>query len=141
MHGAILLMLSLLAATEPVTVRVRETRGGPQIHVDGRPVPPRFFFGSMNRGTITAESEWTSHAFEFTPGAVDGTGTLHFRFAHTRGEPTRQATSSFQACNQIHNSGFRQALIHRYHAFGRRRRPCGAGPHWRPWCDVRGWGR
>ncbi len=69
-----------------VTVRVQETRGGPQIHVDGKPVPPRFFFGSMNSGTITAKSGWTSHAFEFVPGGVDGTGTLHFRFAHEPGE-------------------------------------------------------
>jgi hypothetical protein len=74
------------AGIEVVTVRVQETRGGPQIHVDGKPVPPRFFFGSMNSGTITAKSDWMSHAFEFVPGAVDGTGTLHFRFAHEPGE-------------------------------------------------------
>ncbi len=69
-----------------VTVRVQETRGGPQIHVNGKPVPPRFFFGSMNSGTITAKSDWTSHVFEFIPGEVNGTGTLHFRFAHEPGE-------------------------------------------------------
>ena len=71
---------------DPVTVRVRETRGGPQIHVNGRPVPPRFFFGSMNSGTILAKSEWVSHAFEFVPGRVGGTGTLHFRFAQQPAE-------------------------------------------------------
>lgn len=69
-----------------VTVRVQETSGGPQIHVDGKPIPPRFFFGSMNSGTITAKSDWTSHAFEFVPGDVEGTGTLHFRFAREPGE-------------------------------------------------------
>jgi hypothetical protein len=74
------------AGIEGVTVRVQETRGGPQIHVDGKPVAPRFFFGSMNSGTITARSDWMSHAFEFVPGAVDGTGTLHFRFAREPGE-------------------------------------------------------
>jgi len=82
----LLLPFLALAASDPVTVRVRETRGGPQIHVDGKPVPPRFFFGSMNRGRIAAKSEWTSHTFEFVPGDVDGTGTLHFRFAHEPGE-------------------------------------------------------
>ena len=88
MQCAPLLLLPFLAvaASDPVTVRVQETRGGPQIHVDGKPIPPRFFFGSMNSGTIAAKSAWTSHTFEFLPGDVDGTGTLHFRFAHEPGE-------------------------------------------------------
>lgn len=74
------------AALKAVTVRVQETRGGPQICVDGKPIPPRFFFGSMNSGTIPATPDWASHTFEFVPGAVNGTGTLHFRFAHEPGE-------------------------------------------------------
>ncbi len=65
-----------------VTVRVLETQGGPQIHVNGKPVPPRFFFGNFNTGTIALKSEWTSHSFEFVPGEVKGTGMLQFRFAH-----------------------------------------------------------
>ncbi len=72
--------------TNPVTVRVQRTRGGPQIHVSGKPVPPRFFHGNFNTGTIALKSEWTSHAFEFVPGEVNGTGTLQFRFAHEPGE-------------------------------------------------------
>ena len=28
-----------------VEVRVRQTKGGPMIHINGKPVPPRFFFG------------------------------------------------------------------------------------------------
>ena len=38
---------ALLAAgaAHALEVRVRPTPGGPQIHVDGRPVAPRFFFG------------------------------------------------------------------------------------------------
>jgi beta-galactosidase len=88
MQYAPLLLFALLAvaASDPVTVRVRDTRAGPQIHVDGKPIPPRFFFGSMNSGTISSKSEWTSYTFEFLPGNVDGTGTLHFRFAHEPGE-------------------------------------------------------
>jgi hypothetical protein len=82
----LLLALVAIAASDPVTVRVQDTRGGPQIHVDGKPIPSRFFFGSMNSGLIAAKSEWTSHMFEFLPGDVNGTGTLHFRFAHEPGE-------------------------------------------------------
>lgn len=83
-----LLLIPFLVATasDPVAVRVQPTPGGPQIHVNGKPIPPRFFFGSMNSGTIRSESEWTPHAFEFLPGEVNGTGTLHFRFAHEPGE-------------------------------------------------------
>ena len=40
----------------------------------------------MNSGMIAAKSAWTSHTFEFLPGDVDGTGTLHFRFPHEPGE-------------------------------------------------------
>jgi hypothetical protein len=40
----------------------------------------------MNSGMIALKSEWTSHTFEFLPGDVDGTGTLHFRFMHEPGE-------------------------------------------------------
>lgn len=68
------------------TVRVVETPGGPQIHVDGKPIPPRFFFGAMNSGPLTANTQWTLHAFEFSPGEVKGTGTLHFRFAEEPGD-------------------------------------------------------
>jgi hypothetical protein len=82
----LLLPLLVVAAPDPVTVRVQDTHGGPQIQVDGKPIPPRFFFGSMNSGVIAAKSAWTSHTFEFVPGDVDGTGTLHFRFTHEPGE-------------------------------------------------------
>ncbi len=75
-----------LDCVSALTVRVKDTRGGPQIHVDGKPVPPRFFWGSMNSGRISSRSEWTEHAFEFLPGDVQGTGTLHFRFSHVPGE-------------------------------------------------------
>ena len=35
---------------ETVEVRVRLAQGGPMIHVDGKPVPPRFFFGCPTHG-------------------------------------------------------------------------------------------
>lgn len=78
---------ALAAAAGPLDVRVRQTPGGPQIHVNGTPVPPRFFWGSENSGRITVGAQWSEHAFEFTPEMdAPGNGTLHFRFAHDPGD-------------------------------------------------------
>ncbi len=69
-----------------VTVRVKGTPGGPQIHVDDSPVVPRWFFGSPRGGVIHASEEWTERSFEFRVSEpVDGTGTLHFRFGQQPG--------------------------------------------------------
>jgi len=85
--GFILLLASCVSlSAAAVTVRVQDTPGGPQIHLNGKPIPPRFFWGSMNSGPVTLKPEWQEIAFEVKPGAVDGTGTLHFRFAQTPGE-------------------------------------------------------
>jgi len=35
-----------VAAENALTVRVLPTRGGPQVHVDGKPIAPRFFWGA-----------------------------------------------------------------------------------------------
>jgi beta-galactosidase len=85
-----LLLLALTGAhpaSAAITVRVQETPGGPQIHLNGKPIPPRFFFGSMNSGTLAATPEWQDTSFQFRPGVdVDGSGTLHFRFSQLPGE-------------------------------------------------------
>lgn len=66
---------------KPLKVRVQSTAGGPQICVNGRPVPPRFFWGSENSGRVPVGETWSEQSFEFTPDAdVAGNGTLHFRF-------------------------------------------------------------
>lgn len=81
------LLCNANVSTAGVTVRVQPTRGGPQIHVNGKPVPPRFFFGVPRSGTSTIDEQWTDSAFEFTPGAdVKAAGTLHFRFGQLAGE-------------------------------------------------------
>lgn len=69
-------------AVQPVTVRVLKTAGGPQIHVNGNPVPPRFFWGSENSGRIAVTTVWTECSFTFTPDmdVPEGDATLHFRF-------------------------------------------------------------
>ncbi|MDD4871521.1 MAG: beta-galactosidase [Kiritimatiellae bacterium] len=84
----LIFLLSLFISLQSfaLTVRVKERRGSPQIHVDGKPIPPRFFWGSMNSGHIGAKTEWTTHSFEFLPGDVKGTGTLHFRFSQVPGD-------------------------------------------------------
>ncbi len=63
------LVLACVATTygrEPLSVRVETTPGGPQIHVDGTPVPPRFFWGSENSGRIEACADWSAWQFDFT---------------------------------------------------------------------------
>jgi hypothetical protein len=75
------------SGAEPLTVRVRSTAGGPQIHVNSQPVPPRFFWGSENSGRVKVGEVWGERSFEFTPDTdVAGNGTLHFRFSNTPGE-------------------------------------------------------
>ncbi len=72
---------------KPLTVRVQNTAGGPQIHVNGKPIPPRFFWGSENSGRIAVGTEWTEQTFEFTPDMdIPGNGTLHFRFSDKPGD-------------------------------------------------------
>lgn len=85
-----MLCVLLCAMTLPVvamTVRVQNLAGGPQICVDGKPIPPRFFWGSMNSGTLQLTENWEEYSFEVRPTVgIDKTGTLHFRFAQTPGK-------------------------------------------------------
>ena len=86
-QSLLLLLFAAGPAAAALTVRVQPTPGGPQIHVNGQPVPPRFFFGVPRSGTSTIDEQWTEHTFEFTPGAdVKAAGTLHFRFGQSAGE-------------------------------------------------------
>ena len=50
----------------PVSVRVRQTPGGPRIHVDGRPVPPRAFYGCSPQMAFVAEVREYSFTLPFT---------------------------------------------------------------------------
>lgn len=89
-----LLLLGLLwpaclavAAGDGLAVRVLPTPGGPQIHVDGKPVAPRFFWGAMNGGNVQLGTEWAEQSFEFCPGInVHQQGTLHFRLGQLAGK-------------------------------------------------------
>ena len=76
-----------LIASAEVTVTVRKTSGGPQIHVNGAPVPPRFFNG-VTHGSLRTGPEWREVSFDFTPPVGKGRQgqekhALVFRFNHT----------------------------------------------------------
>ncbi len=79
--------LAVAGGDAPITVRVLPTPGGPQIHLDGKPIPPRFYWGSMNSGHLQVGPEWTEESFEFCPGIdIQRQGTLHFRFGQLAGK-------------------------------------------------------
>jgi hypothetical protein len=64
-----------------LNVRVKDTPGGPQIHLNGTPIAPRFFWGTPRGETFDVTTEWKEFSFEINPkAAVNGTGILHFRF-------------------------------------------------------------
>ena len=61
-------------------VRVRETAGGPMIHVDGQAVPPRMFWGRSGTRRYPIGRDWKSFTFTFTPASDVPTGNVHMRF-------------------------------------------------------------
>ena len=76
---AVLAVAGCLATSGAVTVRVKPSAAGvPQIHVDGKPVRPRMFWGWHGHRPIIAGTEWKTFAFEVTPKSGDP-GTLHLR--------------------------------------------------------------
>ena len=61
----VVLTATCFAGTGELEVRVRPTAAGPQIHVDGKPVPPRFFFywaGSRSSETNAATLRTVANA-------------------------------------------------------------------------------
>ena len=81
-QNAILLALWLASASAwaDLTVRVRCSETGvPQIQVNGRPVPPRMFWGREGSVPLVADAEWTDFKYEFTAFG-DESGTVHVRF-------------------------------------------------------------
>ena len=58
------LVATILTATaadvQPISVRVRQTAGGPRLFVDGKPIPPRAFYGAgPSIGFIAEVREYT----------------------------------------------------------------------------------
>jgi len=75
--------LALNGAAE-VVVQVKNSAGGPRIHVNGEPVPPRFFAGLIS-GSVRTGPEWRDVSFDFAPPSDEtgaGDGSIRFRFNH-----------------------------------------------------------
>lgn len=76
------------AAVGELSVRVRPTAGGPQIHVDGKPVPPRFYFywgGGARRDPVSVDADWRDFNYPVETETDVEKGSIHFRFGD--GEP------------------------------------------------------
>jgi len=88
LSGCLVALALASASVHALTARVENTPGGPQIMVDGQPVPPRMFWGNPGAGgAVAAGREWAEKAFEFSLAFdVEGKGTLHFRFGQNPGE-------------------------------------------------------
>ncbi len=77
----------VVAHSEPLTVRVKVTRGAPALLVNGKPVRPRMFFGGPGTNPIRVGPEGRRIAFEFTANSeAPGDGTMHFRFGRKAGQ-------------------------------------------------------
>ena len=65
----VVLATTCFAGTRELEVRVRTTAAGPQIHVDGKPVPPRFYFywGYNRRARAELGTDWRNFDIEVTP--------------------------------------------------------------------------
>jgi len=80
---ATVLALGIGAWAMAGTVRVQTGPAGPQLLVDGKPVPPRVFFGSRRGGGLAVGTVWKKLVVDIVSSMeVAGSGTLHFRFAH-----------------------------------------------------------
>ena len=69
-------------ADEAVSVvRVRPTPGGPQVFADGKPVPPRMFWGRRGvRPLPMGSGRWTRHELTFAAPVDAERVNVHFRF-------------------------------------------------------------
>ncbi len=65
----VVLAATCFAGTRELEVRVRPTAAGPQIHVDGKPVPPRFYFywGYHRRARSELGTDWRNFDIEVVP--------------------------------------------------------------------------
>ncbi|MBO7721677.1 MAG: hypothetical protein J6T01_04635 [Kiritimatiellae bacterium] len=74
--AAALLTAACAFAEPPVDVRVRATRGGPRIFVDGRAVRPRFFYGAPPSLVVISGPSPTVSQIPFTADADTDAGRV-----------------------------------------------------------------
>ena len=72
-------------AVEQVEVRVRQTPGGPQIFVDGTPVPPHMFWGREIIANQPVDAEWRSFRIAHTPAATIERAEVRFAYQPVAG--------------------------------------------------------
>ena len=73
------------SAVEQVEVRVRQTPGGPQIFVDGTPVPPHMFWGREIIANQPVDAEWRSFRIAHTPAATIERAEVRFAYQPVAG--------------------------------------------------------
>lgn len=84
-----LLSLALIGSVNlaaGLTVRVNNSRGVPQLAVNGQPVRSRMFWGAPGSAPINLSPAAQQAEFEFTAAMSATNGTLHFRFGETPGD-------------------------------------------------------
>ncbi len=69
-----------------LTVTVDNSRGVPQLSVNGKPARARMFWGAPGSTPLRVAPEWGITEFEFTAADSADNGTMHFRFGETPGE-------------------------------------------------------
>lgn len=78
--------VSVQAEGADLDVRVRRSASGvPQLQVNGKPVPPRMFWGEEGHAPLFARPEWTDFDYTFT-AFDDEAGTVHLRFGAGGGQ-------------------------------------------------------
>lgn len=84
---ATILMLSVQAFTQGLTVRVDHSKGAPRIMVNDKAVRARIFYGQPAAGNIPILTEGELIEYEFSPETeAINSATVHFRFGQTAGD-------------------------------------------------------
>lgn len=82
--------IAAVSDADQLEARVRMTNGGPQIFVNGEPVPPRMFWGRAGTGPQHFDGErWTKYGFNFRVGNDQDKANVHIRFHKVDGSVTR----------------------------------------------------
>ncbi len=83
--AAMLVLAAVAAAAEQVEVRVRQTPGGPQIFVDGKPVPPHMFWGREIIANQPVSGEWRPFKIAHTPAVTVEKSEVRFAYQPVTG--------------------------------------------------------
>ena len=68
-----------VSAVDHVQVRVRQTPGGPQIFIDGKPTPPHMFWGREIVAPQRVTGGWRTFCLPHTPAATIEKAEVRFK--------------------------------------------------------------